>query len=68
MLDELIQTTFCFLSEVIAFRLGRFYLRILTLGRFKPELNDTSQPLVSFFGALITLAIIIFIAIQINNP
>jgi hypothetical protein len=63
----MIDAVFDFLFEVIAFQLGRFYLWGLTLGRFKPSIGDRSQPLVSLFGGLTTLAFIVGIAILINQ-
>ena len=62
----MLDAVFAFLSEVIAFHLGRLYLSGLTLGRFKPRIGDRSQPLVSLFGALTTLALIVGIAIWVN--
>jgi hypothetical protein len=62
----MLDAVFAFLSEVIAFRLGRLYLSGLTLGRFNPRAGDRSQPLVSLFGALTTLALIVGIAIWVN--
>jgi hypothetical protein len=56
------EAAFAFISEVIAFQLGRFYLWALTLGRFKPGIGDRSQPLVSLFGGLATLVLIAGIA------
>jgi hypothetical protein len=63
----MLDAVFVFLSEVVAFHLGRFYLSGLTLGRFKPSIGDRSQPLVSLFGALTTLALIVGIAIWVNG-
>lgn len=55
----MLDAVFTFLFEVIAFHLGRLYLRVLTLGRFTPSIGDRSQPLVSLFGGLVTLALIV---------
>lgn len=55
------------LFEVIAFHLGRFYLLTLTLRRFDARIGDRSQPLVSLFGGLVTLALLIGIAIWTNQ-
>lgn len=63
----MLEAVFDFLFEVIAFHLGRFYLSVLTLGRFNPSIDDRSQPLVSLFGGLVTLALLISIAIWINQ-
>lgn len=63
----MLDAVFNFLFEVIAFHLGRFYLLALTLGRFNPSIGDRSQPLVSLLGGLVTLALIIGIAIWINQ-
>jgi hypothetical protein len=46
----MLDAVFAFLSEVIAFHLGWFYLSGLTLGRFKPRVGDRSQPLVSLLA------------------
>jgi hypothetical protein len=59
---KMLETAFAFFSEVITFQLGRFYLWAATLGRFKPSLGDRSQPLVSLFGGLTTLVLIVGIA------
>lgn len=63
----MLDAVFAFLFEVIAFHLGRFYLSGLTLGRFNPKIGDRSQPLVSLFGALTTLALIGALAIWVNG-
>ena len=62
----MLDAIFYFLSEVIAFHLGRFYLGLLTLGRYKPKFGDTSQSLVSLFGGLVTFALVISIAIALH--
>ena len=64
----MLDAAFAFLSEVVAFHLGRFYLLALTLGRFKPRMGDRSQPLVSLFGALTTLALIVGMGIWMHRP
>lgn len=43
------------LTRAAAFHLGRAYLWALTLGRYRPHMDDRSQPLVSLFGFLVTL-------------
>ncbi len=55
MLDAL----FTFLSDVIAFYLGRFYLQVLTLGRYKIDIQSRHAPMVSLFGAIVTFAVIL---------
>lgn len=51
----MLEAALSFLSEVVAFHLGRTYLWALTLGRYQPRLDDRSAPLVSLFGAIVTL-------------
>jgi len=63
----MLDVIFSFLSEVVAFHLGRLYLRVLTLGRFNPVISDRSQPLVSLFGGIVTFAFVIGIAMRLNN-
>lgn len=63
----MLDAVFVFFSEGIAFHLGRFYLLGLTLGRFKPSIGDRGQPLVSLFGVLTTLALIVGTAIWVNG-
>jgi hypothetical protein len=65
--NEMLDAVFNFLFEVIAFHLGQFYLRVLTFGRFSPSIHARSQPLVSLFGALFTLVLLIAIGIGINR-
>lgn len=55
-LSIMLEAAFSFLSEVVAFHLGRAYLWVLTLGRYRPHIDDRSQPLVSLFGFLVTFA------------
>jgi hypothetical protein len=63
MLDAIAQ----FISEVVAFHLGRFYIFIFTLGQVKVNTNSPSQPLISLFGGMLTLAIIVSVGIWLNN-
>jgi hypothetical protein len=56
-----------FLFEVVAFHLGRLYLRILTFGRYTPKTNDRSQPLVSLFGGFVTIAFIVGVGAWLNR-
>lgn len=63
MIDALVH----FLFEVVVFYLGRLYLSILTLGRYRPKLDDRNQPMVSLFGGIITLAIFIGIGVWLNR-
>lgn len=58
---------FDFLSEFVAFHLGRFYLAIITFGRYKPKIDDTSQPLVSLFGGTVTIILIVGIFAWANH-
>jgi hypothetical protein len=51
----MLEAAFTFLAEVVAFHLGRAYLWVLTLGRYRPRMDGRSQPLVSLFGGLVTL-------------
>lgn len=51
----MLEAAFTFLAEFVAFHLGRAYLWVLTLGRYRPHIDDRSQPLVSLFGAIVTL-------------
>jgi hypothetical protein len=62
-----LEAIFSFLIEVIAFQLGRLYLRILTFGRVNPDLNSRNQLLVSLFGGVTTFAIIVGIGIWAHN-
>jgi len=62
MLDAMLD----FLGEVIAFHLGRLYLLALTLGRFNPKIGDRSQPLVSLFGGIFTIFLIVVMVVSIN--
>lgn len=49
-----------FLGNVLFFFLGRFYLRLLTFGRYNPSRDDCKNPLlVSLFGFLITFILVI---------
>ena len=59
-------TVLDFLSEVAAFRLGRLYLAIITFGRYQPKIGDTSQPLVSLFGGLLTIVLVVGTMAWIN--
>jgi hypothetical protein len=63
----MLDAMFSFIFEVIAFHLGRFYLLALTFGRFNPCMGDRSQPLVSLFGGLVTLALLVGLAIWVNQ-
>lgn len=65
---KMLDAIFYLLSEVIFFHLGRFSLGVFTLGRYKPKLGDTSQPLVSLFGGLIAFVLVIGIAIALRAP
>jgi hypothetical protein len=56
---QMLETILSFLWEVVAFYLGKFYVGVFTLGRWKPQINDRNQPLVSLLGTLITLLIAI---------
>ena len=63
----MLDAVFYFLFEVIAFHLGKFYLAVLTLGRYKPKIDDRSEPLVSLFGAIVTIALVVGIAWTNNS-
>jgi hypothetical protein len=63
----MLDSVFDFLSEVVAFHLGRFYLLILTFGRYKPKIGDTSQPLVSLFGGVLTIVLLVAVIAWINH-
>ncbi len=63
----MLEVVFYFLSEVVAFHLGRFYIAIITFGRCKPKIDDTSQPLVSLFGATLTIVLIVGFFAWINH-
>lgn len=58
---------FDFLSEVVSVHLGRFYLAIITFGRYKPKIDDASQPLVSLFGGTVTIILIVGIFAWANR-
>ena len=62
----MLDAIFSFLSEVVAFHLGKLYLAIITFGRYKPKIGDTSQPLVSLFGGLLTIILIVGVFAWIN--
>lgn len=63
----MLDAIFDFLSEVVAFHLGRLYIAIITFGRFKPKIGDTSQSLVSLFGGALTIVLIVGIFTWINH-
>lgn len=63
----MLDAAFNFFVDVIAFHLGRFYLLVLTLGRFKPSIGDRSQPLVSLLGVLVTVVLIVGVATSLNQ-
>lgn len=63
----MLDVVFDFLSEVVAFHLGRFYIAIITFGRCKPKIGDTSQSLVSLFGGTLTIVFIVGIFAWINH-
>ena len=63
----MLDAIFYFLSEIVAFHLGRFYLAIITFGRCKPKIGDTSQPLVSLFGGILTIVLIVGVFAWINH-
>ncbi|MBZ0069716.1 MAG: hypothetical protein K8F26_12985 [Thiobacillus sp.] len=52
----MLDAVFNFLIDVVAFYLGRFYLLILTLGKYKAEMGDRNSLLVSLFGGVVTFA------------
>jgi hypothetical protein len=55
----MMDAVFTFLIDVAAFYSGRFYLQILTLGKYKAEIGGRNSLLVSLFGGLVTLALIV---------
>lgn len=65
MLEELLKWIFAGLVQAIFFRLGSFYLWLLSIGRVKTYLKD-AKPItvfgVSMFGFLFTLILILTIA------
>ncbi|MDA8259561.1 MAG: hypothetical protein M0Z99_28645 [Betaproteobacteria bacterium] len=63
MLDAL----FSFLVDVVAFYLGRFYLLILTLGRYKADIGGRNSMMVSLFGGVVTLLLFIGFFSWINK-
>lgn len=55
----MLDAIFTFLSEVVAFYLGRFYLQVMTLGRYKADIQGRHAPMVSLFGGIVTFAIVL---------
>lgn len=51
----MLEAVLTFLAEFVGFHLGRAYLWVLTLGRYRPHMDDRSALLVSLFGATVTL-------------
>ena len=64
---EMLEIVFDFLTEVVFFHLGKLYLAVVTLGRYKPKINDTSQPLVTLFGAIVTIGLLVGIVAWISR-
>lgn len=49
-----------FLGNILFFFLGRFFLRLLTLGRYDPSRENCKSPLlVSLFGFFVTFILVI---------
>lgn len=55
----MMDAVFAFLIDVAVFYLGRFYLQILSLGKYKAEIGGRHSLLVSLFGGLVTLALLV---------
>lgn len=55
MLDAVVE----FLLELVCFRLGKFYLRVLTLGRYRFDPDKSNPVMVSAFGGFATLCLLV---------
>ncbi|BBO99966.1 hypothetical protein [Sulfuriferula nivalis] len=67
MLDTILEFIFYLFIEVISFNVGRFCLRVLTLGRFNSRIDDHRQGWVSLVGFLVILVLIIGFGVWMNN-
>ena len=56
-----------FLLEVVFFSVGKTILWACTAGKYRPKLNDRSQPLVTFVGAVVVLGGIVIAGFVLNN-
>jgi hypothetical protein len=63
----MLEAVFYLVSEVITFHFGRLCLGVLTLGRYKPKIGDTSQGMVSLFGALVAIALVLGVAVALHT-
>ncbi|MDD5329255.1 MAG: hypothetical protein PHX38_04565 [Sulfuricella sp.] len=67
-MDAVIEFIFSFLGEVVFFQLGRFYLRLLTLGRYNSTLETCKNSgLVSLFGFAMTFTLVLSIAVLAHH-
>ena len=67
MLDTLVQLLFNFLVEVVFFGIGRTIIIVVTLGRKRPKLGDSSQPLVSLLGGAVFMVALVGFFAYING-
>lgn len=63
----MIDLVFSFIAQVVFFRIGRFILRVVSLGRFKPAPEYRHQSLVSFFGAIVSIGSVVAIGFWMNS-
>ena len=63
----MMDAVFTFLIDVVSFYIGRFYLLILTLGKHKAEIGDRNSVLVSLFGGIVTLALVVGLFSWLNS-
>jgi hypothetical protein len=63
----MMDAVFSFLIDVVAFYLGRLYLLILTLGKYKAEIGDRNSLLVSLFGGVVTVAWVVGLLSWLNS-
>ncbi|MGH8433461.1 MAG: hypothetical protein ACRERX_03045 [Pseudomonas sp.] len=67
MLDGLLSFVGDVLVEVIFYQLGRWALRLLSLGRYDPKKSGGNDQLVALLGFLITLAWVGLLVIWANS-
>jgi hypothetical protein len=67
MLDAIVQALFQFLCEVVGFGIGRAVIVVVTMGRKRPKLGDSSQPLVSLLGGVVLIVTIVGFFSYING-
>jgi hypothetical protein len=67
MLDTVLGFLFNLVFEVIGFHVGRFCLKILTLGRFNSKTDSHHQGWVSLVGLLVIFILVMSFGVWLNN-